>query len=139
MRFLALFIMCFVSFNSLAADIYNCPERILIKSEVIDPPTGWEVPLIDKHGSPHYSLESMTFTYGAPEDKGYLRPSNVTEDGNGASLTEYNLSYYTEKRVWLVCKYSGTLSIIAKKLSKPYSSCAIETTKDFTIQKALCQ
>lgn len=104
----------------------TCPQRIMVIQTVSGKPhEGW----YDFGTKDEHPLIGVSFSYGPPDQKSLLTPSNESEKGKIATATwtfpESDTNY------WVACEYAGTSAVVAKPLSKNISTCTVEYDQRF--------
>jgi len=120
-RFISAFIMFGVSTACcFAAENVSCPESITTRQELTSAASGW-APLLND--APH-SLAGITFYDGPPAENASLAYDQIRH-GNSEDLATWSFGKHEDRRIWLVCSYSGTAVELSRTLPVQIITCSV--------------
>ena len=117
---LVLVLIAFSSSFSHAADTISCPASITTRQELTSSANGWS-PLLDD--TPH-NLAGLTFYDGPPTEKASLAYDQY-KHGKGEDLATWTFAKQEDRRIWLVCSYSGTAVELSRTLPPQITTCTV--------------
>lgn len=123
---LKLIVLCYISIACKSSDNFVCPSSVVDKTVLhSELPSGW------LHSSLHGEryLKNVAVYSGKPEMLSSLVPDSEKEEG-AIMYSTWNLLYPESEGYWLGCIYSGTPSILYKKISEKFNKCIAEYKKD---------
>ena len=117
---LVLVLIAFSSSFSHAVDTISCPASITTRQELTSSANGWS-PLLDD--TPH-NLAGLTFYDGPPAEKASLAYDQY-KHGKGEDLATWTFAKQEDRRIWLVCSYSGTAVELSRTLPPQITTCTV--------------
>lgn len=106
------------------SNVVQCPVSISVYNTAVLPSDKWERGRREKEGESEHAFSAIVFTEGHPDEKAFLRPSEIVKK-NGRKIDIFDLSSVI-KDIWIVCFYEKTPAYLTQKLRWKALRCEAE-------------